>query len=271
MKFFKAIILTAVLWFCNLSSGAQDNKEYIYQDTSFINEQADTNSATEAEDNEDYDEDTYTIDTSLYNNGHTFSPDSIRRLKNDEAFLYAKNLDSVLRSMNARQKKAEEQRNPEESWLVKFLSSKITRYFFWVLAACFILFVLYRLFFADGFFRRSAMRTDRVSLKEEETLQEVDLNKQIAAAVAEKNYRAATRYLYLQVLQQLADMEIISYAADKTNRQYFYELGGKPYQQAFAEISSHYEYVWYGGFEIGGDMYEKINNSFKQFNRQVKN
>ena len=85
----------------------------------------------------------------------------------------------------------------------------------------------------------------------------------IAKAKAEKNYRFAIRYLYLQLLQRLSANGAIEFAADKTNTEYVRELTGKPYKEEVAALTMYYEYAWYGEFGIDEDKYSKIESRYR--------
>jgi hypothetical protein len=84
-----------------------------------------------------------------------------------------------------------------------------------------------------------------------------------------KNYRLAIRYSYLQTLQKLSGSGLLQFSADKTNYQYVNELHGKPYQNDFAAITLNYEYVWYGKFEIGEDVYNRLFSDYKSFHQKL--
>lgn len=274
MKFTRHFIFVVSLLFCTAYCTAQ-SKEYIYEDSSIVYPQQDTlipAAPDEAATDEEVQDENYTsqpvIDTMLYHNGHLLSPDSVRALKNDKAFAYAKNLDSLLNALQ--HKKEKKQDDADVPWILHFLASPLTKYFFWLLAGLFILFILYRLFFADGFFRGTSTRMQSAIVQDEEELKNIDFNKKIKEAAAEKNYRLAVRWLYLQTLHELNAAGNIIYGADKTNRQYYYELGGKPYQHEFGQLCSHYEYVWYGEFETDETVFSKIKNGFTQFNGRIK-
>jgi len=139
------------------------------------------------------------------------------------------------------------------------------------LAGVFFFFVLYKLFFTQGFFQRSYATTNVTVLADDtqNLSKTADYTKLIAGAISNKNYRLAVRYHYLQTLQKLSLKEIIQFASDKTNYQYVNELAGKPYKKAFASLTLSYEYVWYGAFEIDENIFSAIQNQFKQFNAEV--
>jgi hypothetical protein len=96
-----------------------------------------------------------------------------------------------------------------------------------------------------------------------------DFSKLISMALANKNYRLAIRYQYLQLLQKMSLKGIIEFTPDKTNHEYVTELAGKSYKKDFAAITLQYEYAWYGEFEIDEHTYEKVQQVFKKLNNIV--
>jgi hypothetical protein len=281
MNFNKHLLFLFLLLYCSIHLQAQTSKEYVYVDSALLypddEKVSDTVVVSPAE--EDNDEDTavqmvsYTTDTSLLNNELKLSRDSIRLLKNAKQFAYAKVMDSLLRDLQKQQLNASSIQDDKPSAFELFLSAGITKFIFWTLACFFVIFIIYKLFFTEGFFQRQSAKTP-VNLLQEDDIDmkgNTDYDKQITLAVNNKNYRLATRYLYLQTLHKLADANIISFAADKTNSQYLYELSSKLYKNEFASLTLNYEYVWYGEFWIDEMAFTKLQSRFKQFNNQLKN
>jgi hypothetical protein len=216
-----------------------------------------------------------TGDTMLQADQLIMPGDSVNLIRSSKDLVYLKDLDSLLRDAQrqeiAEQKKQVKQNDKEEeSWLDRFFGAKLTMYVFWVLGGAFILFILYRLFLSDGMFER---RTASIK-NEEEKSEEVHHNVAgyyplIDRAVANKNYRAAVRYLFLQTLQQLADDKKIVLAPQKTNYQYLFELKDRELRNLFASLTLHYEYVWYGRFDLDEMTFDNIRNNFKNFMDQL--
>jgi hypothetical protein len=255
------------------------SKEYVYVDSSLLYPgSADSAAVAEPPAEDDQYEDTdiavnYAADTALQNNELALSRDSIRLLKNAKQFAYAKVMDSLLKDLQKQQADTNQLKAEEPSAFAAFLSSGITKFIFWTLAIFFVVFIIYKLFFTQGFLQRQSARIPVKLLKEEaeDTKGAVDYERQIGLAVSNKNFRLATRYLYLQSIQKLMAAGLISFAADKTNSQYLYELSGKPYKEEFVSLTLNYEYVWYGEFLIDETAYIKLQQRFKQFNTQFKN
>lgn len=100
----------------------------------------------------------------------------------------------------------------------------------------------------------------------EENLNEVNFETLIEDALKEKNYRLATRYLYLKSLKLLTKKDIIEWHYDKTNSDYLNEIKDENTKSIFKRISYIYDYVWYGEFPIDEVIYEKNISDFEKIN-----
>jgi hypothetical protein len=213
-------------------------------------------------------------DTILRLNSLTISRDSITALKNSKPFAYAKNLDSLLKALKNRNRETSLRniKDDRSDWLDKLLGSSFVSILLWTLAAVFIAYILYRLFFIEGaFFSGRIKRRSNVNELKEETadMQQNDYNRLIAQAVHNKDYRVAVRYLYLKVLQGLAEKGLVQLEAEKTNYQYLNELNNTVYKKDFSVLTHNYEYVWYGEFSINEIQFTELKNNFEQFNNRL--
>lgn len=266
------LILILFIFYFNLPADAQDS--YVYQDSSIVSLDAGkpnqlNNNSTPGSDEEE-ETTSFLPDTSLLSNKLSIDPDSIRSLKKAKGLSYAENLDSLLYA-HQQQLKARGSEEDEVSWLQQFFMSPITKYFFWMLAIVFIVFILSKLFFADGFFQRSYTKTAvKILASESGNLSNTaDYSKLIEQAVRQQNYRLAVRYHYLQTLQKLAAKGAITFASDKTNQEYLYELSDKKYKKEFASLTLNYDYAWYGEFVISDGAFRTIEQKFIQFNSGI--
>lgn len=88
-------------------------------------------------------------------------------------------------------------------------------------------------------------------------------------AIKDKNYRLATRILYLQTLKLLSENGIIRFKPDSTNIHYLMQLNNTSYYNDFFKVTRHYEYVWYGKFDVTPEMYEKISQDFSTMQKKI--
>jgi hypothetical protein len=273
IKFFMVFFL--LLW-CGINGAAQNSQEYIYQDSAVLypadekKEEAVAAPDTEVTDEQETEEES--VDTNLYYNQLTISADSVRALKNEKGLVYAKNLDSLLKQLQKNKNTSLNSGAAEDSAFGNFLASRATSVFLWTVAVVFLLFILYKLFFAEGFFQRQSARVTVAVVKETETgdiMSGDEYGKLAMDAAKNRQFRLATRYLYLELLQKLSRSGAIHFAPDKTNGQYSRELQGKSYREQFDQLTSHYEYVWYGGFAIDEALFYKVQGVFKKLNQQL--
>lgn len=260
-------------------SVAQAQKKIIYEDSSLLQKEEPVQPPVEdleeittktieapiTNDEEDV------IDTTLRKNYLVFSYDSVKSWRNTKEYAYTKYLDSLLRDIKKKEVKNEVSSQPPRSGIFTgFFNSGILQAILWAFAIAFVLFILYRLFLADGAFRRKAKQArDEAEVEEEVITNESDFDSLIRQALQIGNYRQAVRYQYLRTLHLLADKNLVQLSPDKTNFQYVSEIANRNHQQPFASLTLNYEYVWYGEFEIDKNIYDKIENSFKGFNQKI--
>lgn len=95
----------------------------------------------------------------------------------------------------------------------------------------------------------------------------IDYRKEIDKAAAAGNYNFAVRLLYLRLLRQLAEKNIIDYKQDLTNFDYLMQLQQTTYYKEFFWLTRHYEYSWYGQFPLGPGRFDTIRQQFESFGR----
>ena len=252
-------------------------KKYIYTDSTLtITDEVYDSTVVQApvKDKADDDiENVIEIDTTVYYNQLTVSPDSIAAWKNLKGFAYVKYLDSLLKAKKDEQGKKQETYTAPSGpgWLGSALSSQGLQVFLWALAILFVLFILYKLFLTEGVFRKNFKNTKTVApeVAEEIITGESDFYAFIKDAEKSGNYRLAVRYHYLQSLHKLADKNMVQLAADKTNYQYVREIANQNYQNNFAALTLNYEYVWYGEFAVDENIYRKMEPEFSAFNNKL--
>jgi len=97
----------------------------------------------------------------------------------------------------------------------------------------------------------------------------INYNKQIEKAIAEGDYRLAVRLLFLRLLRNMSDRNIIQYSHERTNLDYLLQVHHAPWYQQFFRITRNYEYVWYGLFEIDQNKFHSINMDFENLEHKL--
>lgn len=142
----------------------------------------------------------------------------------------------------------------------------------WVLRVLFILIIaivgyfLIRYFLqkeGNWIFDRKQKEVNYPFLSPEENLHNLHFPSLVAQAEEEKNYRMAIRYLFLWILKEFTDKELIEWNPEKTNRDYLKKLSKTPHFKLFKELIYIFEYVWYGERDISEKEFLKYKSKFK--------
>lgn len=104
---------------------------------------------------------------------------------------------------------------------------------------------------------------------EEDNIYAINFSESIQVAISERNFRLATRLLYLQSLRKLADAELITWKINKTNDVYLHELASTSYHESFGFLTKAYEYAWYGEMPLDEALFKNIHQQFINFNSGI--
>lgn len=123
-----------------------------------------------------------------------------------------------------------------------------------------------------GLFRKKSVPVKNREEEEEmpEDIFAINYQKEIDKAAAQGNYRLAVRLMYLRLLKNMSEKNVINYKQDKTNLDYLMQLSSTKYYNDFFRITRHYEYSWYGKFEVSSQAYQLINKEVLQFENQLQ-
>lgn len=191
--------------------------------------------------------------------------DSVEAINTNKGFYYKRYLDSLLRATKLIKEKP--RRNVDLRGLNFFNS--VFGIIFWILAIGIFGYLVYKLFLSNSaLFSRSRknLSPDTTFLSDENT---DDPDALLRHAIRDGNYRLAVRYLYLQVLSKLAERKIIEINSNKTNYEYVLETRKHKFANEFAFLTLEYEYVWYGEYPVDEKLFEQIQSSFNQFNKNL--
>jgi len=106
-------------------------------------------------------------------------------------------------------------------------------------------------------------------LLEEDNIYAINFAEAIQTAIDERNFRVATRLLYLQTLRKLADAELITWKINKTNDVYLHEISSATLRESFGFLTRAYEYAWYGAMPLDGVQFKDIHQQFLNFNNNI--
>ena len=189
-------------------------------------------------------------------------PDSVvQRLRSDDAFWYA--------NFNFKKKKDPA---PNNSSPLSLLRQSWFRNLLWaVIIVSFIVVLI--LFLAKSDIRLFHRKPAALQAAGNDALAQniftTDYKSEIGKAVAAGNFRLAIRLQYLQALRLLSDHNIIRYKEDFTNSDYLHQLRPTTYYGDFKKITRHFEYSWYGQFNVTADVYKTIETDFSTLQKSM--
>ncbi len=185
-------------------------------------------------------------------------PDNMTKaLREDKAFWYA----------NESFKKKEKKKGG-----INFTAHPVFQTLLWlVIIGGFVTFlILYLKNSNAGLFRKSSNIADEESDVETNDIFSINYQKEIDKAVGMNNYRLAVRLMFLRLLRNLSDKNIIQYKQDSTNFDYMMQLHSTAMYPDFFRLARNYEYSWYGQFDIDKEKYSIIKDEFENFEGKIK-
>jgi len=141
----------------------------------------------------------------------------------------------------------------------------------YAIAIAALILIIYFLIKSDrvGLFYKKS-KSDSLNLSDtEEDIRQMNFTKLIDEAIEKGQYRVAVRYLYLKLLRDLSDRQLITWQAEKTNRDYSNELRPSALGKPFTQVTFLFDYAWYGDMPINDASFKNIRESFEQFNKQL--
>ncbi len=249
---------------CSINNMYAQKEGFVYSDSTLMTE-------APAEEEEEAVEEVPVTDTTLYTHVIAFPKDTIAAWKMDKRFAYVKILDSLLKAKQQEEMNSHKSSSGDGSlsFFARILSSGVLKIFFWAIAICFVLFIIYRLFINNGIFRKAAQAGAVKEMEEQEKIMSpADFDALVRQSFKLGDYRMAVRYLFLKSLRQLADKGHLQHSVEKTNYQYVQEIKADK-KKDFASLVLNYEYIWYGHLNISREQYEYIEKSYISFNNKI--
>lgn len=190
-------------------------------------------------------------------------PDSaVNALRNDAAFWY------VNEDWNTTRQKRDNTVGSSKNILHQAWFKSLM----WLIIVCsFVTIIIWYLSVSNaGIFRRAPVE---ISKGDEGVISDdifdISYPKEINKAISSGNYRLGVRLLFLQLLRNLSEKNIIEYTQDKTNLDYLLQLHQSSYYKDFFRLTRNYEYTWYGKFDINKEAFSSIKDDFETFNRRL--
>ena len=190
------------------------------------------------------------------------SEDSIAALKSGKEFAYMQYIDSLFRHRSIEKQNIE----PPASQPKEIISNPGLRALYWLIAFVLVLFIVFKMFVGKNALFAINQKTMHKNISQPKSSDPHLSNRENALnAIADKNYRLATRFMYLDALDTLGEKGQISITPQKTNYQYAGELKNTELKKSFTTITLHYEYAWFGNFPLNKNQFTEIENEFREF------
>ncbi|PLX04850.1 MAG: hypothetical protein C0594_08690 [Marinilabiliales bacterium] len=144
-------------------------------------------------------------------------------------------------------------------------------YIRYLIITAFLIFVIVKLFnIKVNSLMYSKKEINSINISElDASMKSTDLEEMLKKALGDKNYRIAIRLMYIKLLKQLSDHEIIRWEKQKTNFDYRYEIKEEQLRSEFDTLSNTYDYVWYGNFSVSESYFTHIKNDFFKLYKQI--
>lgn len=188
-----------------------------------------------------------------------------RYLTLDSAFSY-KNLRENEQKIKANKSKSNWALNALKRMFM-FLASGLGQFIFWGLIAGILAFVIFKLFKGDFSLLRSRKETVIAAESSEElsleSLVTADWDGKMNTALAVADYRLATRFAFLSILQKMNEKGHIEYRINTTNYEYFLSLKNETLKAVFKQLLLKYEYAWFGKLSMNAADWQKVLELFK--------
>jgi len=182
----------------------------------------------------------------------------IDSLKKDDAFWYA---DKTFRKKKMKENQREDLKLPSQ-WMNMTMLVVIVVIFIGLLGWY---------LFQNNIIRRKQRFNpgDKEQEISEENIFDINYQQEIEKAIDSANYRLAIRLLFLRLLKNLSQKNIIQYKHERTNFDYLSQLSSGRYYKDFFRLTRNYEYAWYGKFDVSEESFGIIKNDFENFDRNL--
>jgi hypothetical protein len=120
-------------------------------------------------------------------------------------------------------------------------------------------------------FRRKGQQINPVAETDDaENIHAMKFETELEKAIRLKNFRLATRIMYLATLKQLSDRNMILWRPNKTNWDYVQEMNTLALKPGFRDITAAYDYAWYGEFPIDEAVFRLMQEKIAVFQKNIQ-
>jgi hypothetical protein len=156
------------------------------------------------------------------------------------------------------------QQKPGSFW--NFLNYKVFQWILFLGVLSLILYGIYHLARESNFrwFTRTPKRNNFTG-KEPVSDEKVDYEEAIQKYQLEGNYRMAVRFMYLRLIHTASEKNFIQIRDSTSNAEITQAFGAHPQAAEFRFLATAYEYIFYGDFHPGQQLFEGLQTRFLAF------
>jgi len=266
---YKRFSIRAILWLF-LIAGSQNSFAQQNATTDTVRVDAEEDEAEEENDTTGHYQDSLNrAEHNYYNDTSYWAKDTflIRKvpgdviddLQREDAFWYAN-----------KEFKKKEERNSRRNNIDWMASNWFTTLAWIIIIGGFVAVLLWYLASSNvRLFQKRSRNLEEIQTGEiSENIFDINYQNEIEKAIRENNYRLAIRLMFLRALKNLAQKNVINYKHGQTNFDYLMQLHTTMYYKDFFRLTRHYEYAWYGQFDINSNSFTTIKKEFENFDRQ---
>jgi hypothetical protein len=150
--------------------------------------------------------------------------------------------------------------------------SDLLRFAAYIIIVAFVIFLIYYIFKNVSLADTRIKKVKPVEGIEAavENIEDLDIQKLLQQALANRDLRMAVRLYYLGMLQQLNESGMIAWKKDKTNREYLTELFSYPdYFGDIKKLTLAYELVWYGDHVLTPESFTYVVAGFETIQKNL--
>ena len=134
------------------------------------------------------------------------------------------------------------------------------------------IFIIVRLLYKYDVFKQSAAQQNPPDIRladDEEIVKSSNISDLINKSKQQSDYRMAIRYLFLNMLRQADQQELIKFTKNKTNDDYIVEIKDKALAQEFENLTYYYDFIWYGQYPVDQSFFDQLEEKFDHFLAQI--
>lgn len=123
---------------------------------------------------------------------------------------------------------------------------------------------------SSGIFRSASDSGSKIHFHDSKiSSADFDFEKEIRIAAESENYSKAVELEYIFSLTLLNQEKVILWSPEKTNHDFCREISDQNLREHFRHLTTLFEYVWYGDFQIDRSLFSDIQQSFKTFREGI--